>query len=106
MTDHDLVLRRTVIGGKALDDDYCVYRDGRSIGRIREAKERSGFNPGWTWAVNVPLPIPPWATGFQYSLDEAKAAFRAAWERFYADLTPHDIAHWHHHADAAARRSE
>jgi hypothetical protein len=30
--------------------------------------------------------------------------FRAARERFHATLTPHDIAHSHHHQDAAAKR--
>jgi hypothetical protein len=50
--------------------------------------------------INPPLPIPPWGTGSEDSLDQAKAAFRAAWEKFYATLTP---AHWHHHQDAAKR---
>ena len=101
MDEHELTLRRTVIGGATINNDYCVFRDGRSIGRIREVTERAGFNPGWTWAVGVPLPIPTWANGFAPSLDEAKAAFKEAWARFYAGLTPHDIAHWHHHQDAA-----
>jgi hypothetical protein len=104
MAEHPLVLRPTVIANERLADDYCVFREERSIGRIREAKERSGFNPGWTWSINVPLPIPPWGNGFSSSLDEAKAAFREAWARFYETLTPHDIQHWHHHQDAAAER--
>ena len=37
------------------------------------------------------------------SLEQAKAEFREAWERFYATLTPESIAHWHHHQDAAKR---
>jgi hypothetical protein len=101
----DLFLRPTIIGGDRLENDYQVIREGRSIGRIREATERLGFNPGWTWAINPPLPIPPWGTGFAKSLDEAKAEFQAAWIRFYATLTPDDIAHWHHHQDAAAERN-
>ena len=104
MTGHALSLRVTVIGGDRLPNDYCVVREGRGIGRIREATERFGFNPGWTWAINPPLPVPPWGNGQAPSLEQAKAEFRAAWERFYATLTPEDIAHWHHHQDAAAGR--
>jgi hypothetical protein len=100
MTEHEFTLRRTVIGGDVLDNDYCVMREGRKIGRIREATERFGFNPSWTWAINSPLPIPTWGNGSALSLEEAKAAFSEAWERFYATLTPHDIEHWHHHQDA------
>ena len=39
-------------------------------------------------------------------LDEAKALFRAAWEKFYAGLSLDNIAHWHHQQDAAARHSK
>ncbi len=106
MTEHNLSLRLTVIGGETAPNDYCVMREGRSIGRIREATERTGFNPGWMWAIQPPLPIPPWGTGFAKTLDEAKIEFRKAWERFYEGLTPHDIEHWHHHQDTAARRSQ
>jgi hypothetical protein len=70
---------------------------------IRQADERIGHNPGWDWTINPPLPIPPWGNGCADNLDQAKAAFRAAWERFYATLTPESIAHWHHHQDAAKR---
>lgn len=100
----DLTLRRTVIGGDTLKDDYCVYFEGRSVGRIREATERSGHNPGWDWAINLPLPIPTWAKGSEDTFEAAKDAFRAAWERFYATLSPDDIAHWHHIQGAAERR--
>ena len=98
-----LSLRPTVIAGETGENDYGVMFERRRIGRIREANERSGFNPGWTWAINPPLPIPTWGAGQASTLNEAKAAFREAWERFYASLTPHDIQHWHHHPDARAR---
>jgi hypothetical protein len=75
--------------------DFAVPIKGSKV----PGGERSGFNPGWTWAINPPLPIPTCATGFAPSLDEAKVAFKEAWARFYASLTPHDIAHWHHHHD-------
>lgn len=94
MAEHKLTLRPTVIGGDKIDNDFCVIREGRSIGRIREATENSGFNPGWTWAVNPPLPIPVWAHGQEPSLELAKEAFLVAWERFYDALTPEDIEYW------------
>ena len=103
MSEHDLTLRPTFIGGQKLSNDYCIIRDGRSIGRIREATERAGSNPCWTWAINPPLPIPTWATGQQTSFDAAKVAFRAAWERFYETLTPDDIEFRHHSQDARKR---
>ena len=37
----DLTIRKTLIGGDTLNDDYCVIHDGRSVGRIRLAEERS-----------------------------------------------------------------
>jgi bifunctional non-homologous end joining protein LigD len=35
VSEHKLTLRRTVIGGDVLDNEYSVIREGRSIGRIR-----------------------------------------------------------------------
>lgn len=100
----ELRTQPTVIGGNKLKNDYIVTREGYSIGRIREAAERLGFNPGWTWSINPPLPIPSWGTGFAKSLDEAKAEFRLAWVRFYAELTPEMIEHWHKTVEAAKRK--
>jgi hypothetical protein len=59
----DLKLRPTVIGGEKLANDFVVLFEDRSIGRIRQAEERVGHNPGWDWAINPPLPIPPWGNG-------------------------------------------
>jgi hypothetical protein len=101
-----LARRPTVIGGEAIRNDYIVRFEARSIGRIRQATERAGFHPCWTWAINPPLPIPTWGTGQATSLEGAKASFRQAWERFYGSLTPHDIQHWHHHQDAGDSRRE
>jgi hypothetical protein len=75
----------------------------QGVRRIRQAEERYGHNPGCDWAINPPLPIPPWGNGSADSLEHAKAEFRAACERFYAGLAPESIAHWHHHQDAAKR---
>ncbi|MCK1322134.1 hypothetical protein IVA94_14785 [Bradyrhizobium sp. 156] len=100
----ELKLRRTVIGGQRLDDDFIVLHDGRSVGRIRRAAERIGHNPGWDWTVTIPLPVPAWTHGSSDSFDEAKAAFKAALESFLEGLTEADMAHWHHIADARSRQ--
>lgn len=97
----DLLLRKTVIGGDTLQNDYCVIHEGRSVGRIRLADERSWQGTVWTWNVNVTLPIPSWCNGSADSLEAAKDEFKAAWERFYAGLTPENIASWHRTEDLA-----
>jgi hypothetical protein len=99
-----LTLRPTVIGGERVERDFTVYCDGRPIGRIREAHERVGHNPGWDWAISVPLPVPTWSLGSAEDLDRAKVEFRASWERFHATLTSADVKHWYHHQDATAAR--
>jgi hypothetical protein len=99
----ELKLRPTIIGGETSPNDFTVIVEGRRVGRIRQAEERIGHNPGWDWSINPPLPIPTWCVGSEDTLDQAKAAFREAWERFYATLTVEDLAHWHHHQDAAKR---
>jgi hypothetical protein len=38
---------------------------------------------------------PAMVNGTADSLEAAKAEFKAAWERFYADLTPERIRRWH-----------
>ena len=81
----------TVLTGEKLKDDYCVFHEGWCVGRIMLARERSWQGDAWEWHVNPPLPIPPWCNGSAESLEEAKAEFRAAWERFYASLTPKQI---------------
>lgn len=101
----ELRLRLTVIGGETAPNDFVVMREGRSIGRLREATERYGHNPGWDWTINIPLPVPAWTHGSAASLEEAKLAFKEAWGRFFATLTPDDIAHWHETVDAAQSRS-
>jgi len=98
-----LALRPTAIAGQQLENDYVVTCDGRRIGRIRLADERSG-GALWEWAVNPPLPIPAWGKGSAATLDEAKDAFREAWKRFSASLTKRAVEHWHHHQDAATER--
>jgi hypothetical protein len=99
---HSLSLRQTKIGGDLLPDDFEVWRDGYRIGRIRLAVERSGLSPGWDWHINPPLPNSA-GNGTAPNFEDAKTAFKAAWERFYETLTPDDIEHWHRTADGADR---
>jgi hypothetical protein len=100
----DLIPRPTVIAGKRIENDYCVYFEGRSVGRIMLADNHVEHREEWRWFINPPLPVPPWADGSADSLKGAKAAFRAAWQRFYASLSPESIAHWHATDDARKRR--
>ena len=45
--------------------------------------------------MNPPLPIPSWCKGSADGFEAAKVAFKAAWETFYAGLTPEGIESWH-----------
>jgi hypothetical protein len=56
-------------------NDYLVLEDGRPVGRIRLARERS--SSVWLWNVTVTIPGPPF--GAAKSIDDAKARFKAAW---------------------------
>jgi hypothetical protein len=104
MTEHALTLRPTVIGGDRLKNDFCVYLEGRSIGRIKLAENHVQHVETWRWNINPPLPVPDWCNGSAPTLEQAKADFRTAWERFYASLTDDAIKHWHQVQDAARRR--
>lgn len=75
-------------------------REGRPIGRIRAAYDHVNPRPIWSWNITVPLPMGAWSRGSAETLDAAKDAFRAAWERFYSSLSPEQIARWHHTQDA------
>jgi hypothetical protein len=97
----NLLLRPTIIVNETLPDDYCVIHEDRSVGRIRLADERSWQGTVWTWNVNPPIPIPPWCNGSTDSLKAAKDEFKAAWEWFYASLTPEAIKSWRRTEDLA-----
>ncbi|PDT71753.1 hypothetical protein CO683_00920 [Bradyrhizobium ottawaense] len=94
MTEHALTLRQ------AADGDYHVYREGRLIGRIRKTEDHVHGSVVWSWNITVPLPVSAWTRGSADSLEAAQKAFRAAWEQFYASLSPEQIARWHHTQDA------
>jgi hypothetical protein len=69
--------------GQWQDEDYDVLADGKVIGRIYE--DASASTPPelrWFWSVTSIWPATPGLTnGTAATLDEAKAKFRAAWER-------------------------
>lgn len=94
MTEHALILRQAAVG------DYYVYREERIIGRIRKAEDHVHGGETWSWNITVPLPMGAWTRGSEDTLEAAQKAFRAAWEQFYASLSPEQIARWHHTQDA------
>ncbi|UGY23220.1 hypothetical protein HU675_0035475 [Bradyrhizobium septentrionale] len=89
-----LFLRPTVIAGDKLENDFAVIHQGRTVGRIRLATERSPVF--WTYAITVPLPVPPDSSGGAADLEDAKSRFRDAWERLYCGLDRKSIELWHH----------
>lgn len=99
-TDAPLILKPCVIGGETADGDYSVMREGRVVGRIRLSEDHVGRGKVWLWNITIPLPVPTWTSGSAESRGEARKAFREAWDRFYAELTPKDIALWHKTVDA------
>jgi hypothetical protein len=99
MVEHQLSLR--MIGMS----DYRVVREARAVGRIRLSDEWPGQET-WSWSITVPLPMPSFGVGSATSLEAAKAAFREAWETFYARLTADDVAHWYRTQDGARERAE
>ena len=99
----ELSLNVAFLGKLSRETDFCVFRDGRAIGRIRIA-QGTPLNPDWQWTIDLPLPVPPWGHGSTKSLPEAEEAFAEAWERFYTGLTPDDLAHWREAPDTMAKR--
>jgi hypothetical protein len=79
-----LLLRRMVWpdGKYSMDpEDYQVIADGQVIGRIHRSNSTARVK--WEWGIHTEArrgPPRPW-NGMADSLDEAKAAFKAAWER-------------------------
>ena len=74
-----LTLRKTVIKGETAHGDYLVLEHGKAIGRIRLGHGLNGA-VRWYWNVTVHDPART-AAGSGETMDEAKAAFKKAWER-------------------------
>jgi hypothetical protein len=69
--------------GQWQDEDYDVLADGKAVGRIYEDADLSTPpDLRWFWSVTEIVPAVPNGTyGHAATLDEAKAKFRAAWEK-------------------------
>ena len=80
-----LTMRRTVIAGRYLDDDFCAFDDRLRVGRIL-LHPQTPQGPQWAWHINIDAPIPGWCNGHCLTLEEAKAEFRAAWDNFKPTL--------------------
>jgi hypothetical protein len=78
-----LILKRSRSSGQWKDEDYDVFADGKVVGRILE--EGSRFGPPelrWGWSITAIVPATRGAThSTAATLEEAKAKFRAAWDR-------------------------
>lgn len=75
MISDPLPLRPTVIAGQTAPDDYCVVtEDGATVGRMYKV----GGAGTETWAWFGHFSGAP--SGRALSRDEAKKAFRAAWD--------------------------
>jgi hypothetical protein len=99
-----LCLRPTVVGGDTLQNDYRVIRDVGVSAAFGRRLSALGITPAGTGQLTRRSRSPAWGHGSAASLPAAKQAFREAWDRFYASLTPADIKYWHDIADAAASR--
>ncbi|MDX3971197.1 MAG: hypothetical protein QHD01_32015 [Bradyrhizobium sp.] len=87
----DLTLRRTVIGGETVPDDYAVIWDGLTIGRIFKTVAVGG-GADWSWSCGLPnVPQRSGQRGRAGSMDAAKAAFRTAWTALRSDLSYEEI---------------
>jgi hypothetical protein len=66
-------------------DDYVVRYEGRVIGRMRLGGERYAQGNTWEWSIDIPMAMPPWASGSAESRDACMKDFTAAWGRLIGD---------------------
>jgi hypothetical protein len=77
-----LILRRantSRISGSWQDEDYDVFDGDQDVGRIYRLDDRPDSN--WFWGVSFQITKRK-SYGYATSLEEAKAAFRAEYERW------------------------
>ena len=83
MATPPLVLRRANVSRKSSgwqDEDYDVFDGERCVGRVYQVNDRPG-RESWFWGVSFQLTGRK-SYGYAPSLDEAKAAFKAEYERW------------------------
>lgn len=71
------------------DHDWGVLHKGYTVGRISLPHGRSDAPPDWQWVIHVhswPSGEKPTRNGKEDTLEEAKVAFRAAFERLLAHI--------------------
>ena len=79
-----LTLRPTGLSSPIYRDqlDYTVFEDGRTIGRMYEDKHaREELRWFWSITVYVPPTLGIRTNSRTATLEDAKAAFRASWEK-------------------------
>ena len=81
-----LTIRATNITGEPRADDYDVRSGGLSVGRIYSDRTSTQPHLSWFWAINGVHAGPSvmQLTGRAPSLEEAKVALRANWDRWLA----------------------
>ena len=62
---------------RAATDDFDVIHDGEIVGRIYRMKADREL---WRWTIRLWAPPPGPSGGLSATLDEAMAAFQAAWD--------------------------
>jgi hypothetical protein len=63
-------------------DDYSVWFDGHSIGRVRLD------GAAWIWSITIPMALPAWAEGTSTSRDEGLKALAATWGKILRETNP------------------
>jgi hypothetical protein len=80
-----LTMRPTRIAGEKLDDDFVVFDEAIEVGRILRQIPGASAGGLWGWSITFPhLPAIGAGNGAGDTLDDAKAAFRAAWDQMRA----------------------
>jgi hypothetical protein len=100
ITDPDaLVLRPTIISGEKYPDDYQVFWNGLSVGRILKQPGVPVGRPNWHWGIAFPgCAQPAGHRGHCSDLEECKRRFRTVWSGIRSGLSEADVG--------AARRVE
>ncbi|MBR0855508.1 hypothetical protein [Bradyrhizobium liaoningense] len=87
-----VALRKTVIGGETVLDDYQVIWDGISIGRILRQPGMPSGRPSWSWGIILPIKQQlDWMRGTCSDVAECQRRFKVAWSAVHPRLTDADV---------------